>query len=417
MTKKRLVLTAGAVVGLLLGVAACASSPAGGDGGTVKVGAILSLSGVNSTLGAPEQKSIQMGVEALNAQGFQVDGKTYKLEFDFADDKSDFATTGVAALRQMVESDNLPIVSFGLGSGVYGPALLRNPVPAINILDSTYPSILTYSPDIFLMRGDSTTYTIGCVDWASTQLNAKSLSVINTSGEPYGEGLSQLVESQSKAAGLTVTVADAPLGTSDYGNAIATALASKPEVVYISSVTGIVLPILKQLRQAGFTGAVMHSSGVTPEQAQTILGANFNDMMANNYDCAGTTPTTSSNPAAAAFGKAYQARYNEYPQDLTMWAYDLPFVMAAAMTKAGSITDRAAITQALGSIDVPSATVSGWLPSDSGTMFTDRDARTLSEITQWCPTSQSIATVEVFDGLGAKIGSPKITADACTSEK
>jgi branched-chain amino acid transport system substrate-binding protein len=173
------------------------------------------------------------------------------------------------------------------------------------------------------------------------------------------------------------------------------------------------MPVLKQLRQAGYDGPGMHSSGVTPDQAKSILGANYNQMMANNYDCAGSTPTTSPDPGAQAFGKAYQKRFNAYPQDLTMWAYDLPFVVAEAMTKAGSTTDRAAIAKALVKIPVPSGTVSGWLPSSSGGLFTNRDARTLSEITQWCTNSQSITTTEVFDGLGAKVSSAKITKAPC----
>jgi len=36
------------------------------SGGVAKVGAILSLSGVYSTLGPPEKKAMTMGLEALN---------------------------------------------------------------------------------------------------------------------------------------------------------------------------------------------------------------------------------------------------------------------------------------------------------------------------------------------------------------
>ena len=405
---------------LLTATTACSSSAppveSGGDsGGEVRVGAILSMSGVYSTLGPSQKNAIELGVAALNESGFEVDGNTYTLAFDYADDKSDPATTGVAALRQMVESDSLPVIAFGLGSSTYAPQLERTPVPMINILDSTFPSILEYSDQIVLMRGASETYTIGCVDWAKDTLGASAISVIDTKGEPYGEGLTMLIEQQGTDAGLDVTISSAPLGTADYGSAIAAALAADPDVVYLSSVTGVILPVLKQLRQAGYAGPVMHSAGVNPQQAEAILGDGFNELMAQNYDCAGTTPLTADNDATRAFAEAYQETYDEYPQDLTMWSYDLPFVIAEAMTQAGTTTDRAAILAALAEIEVPADSVSGWIPSPDGALFTERNARTLSEVTQWCTESSSIGTALVFDGLGGEVSDATVTDDPCAA--
>lgn len=421
--KTRAITAAAIAAALLTTATACSSGqqPATGEdggsataGGTVTVGAILSMSGVYSTLGPAQKNAIEMGLEALNETGFEVGGEQYTLAFDYADDESDPATTGVAALRQMVESDELPVIAFGLGASTYAPQLERTPVPMVNILDSTYPSILDYSDQIVLMRGVSETYTIGCVTWAADQLGASNLSIIDTKGEPYGEGLTLLMQQHGEAAGFDVNVSSAPLGTADYGTAISAALSSSPDVVYLSSVTGVILPVLKQLRQAGYTGPVMHSSGVNPEQAAAILGDGFNELMANNFDCAGTTPTTADSEATRAFAKAYQERYNEFPQDLTMWSYDLPFVIAEAMATAGSVSDRAAILTALNEIGVPEASVSGWIPSPGGTLFTDRNARTLSEVTQWCADTQSIGTAMVFDGQGGKMADVVIHDDPCS---
>ena len=411
-----------ALGGLLLATAGCSGGDGGsgggsGDGGSVaKVGAILSLSGIYSTLGPPEQKAMNMGLEALNKDGFEVDGKKYTLDITYADDKSDAATTGVTAFRQLTQSDNLPLVAFGLGSSTYAPLLQRTPMPMVNILDSTYPSILDYDPHLFLMRGDSPTYVPGCLSYASEQLGAKTISVISADGEPYADGLTQLVKKDAPAAGMTVgAVATYPLGATDYGNAISAALATKPDAVYLSSVTAVILPVLKQLRQSGYTGPVFHSSGVNPDQAKAILGDQFNTLMTDNYDCAGTLPTTSSNPATQQFAKDYQAKYNEYPQDLTMWAYDFPFVVAAAMNKAGSISDRDAIFKALPKIDVPKGTISDWVPGKDGLLFTDRDARTVSEVTTWCPDKQTLASAMVFDTKDGKVVDPKVRDNPCAA--
>lgn len=418
-------------VGALLATAACGgakeaatgggspgagASGSGGGTGVAKVGAILSLSGVYSTLGPPEKNAMTMGVEALNKAGFTIGGTKYTMDVTYTDDKSDAATTGVAAFRQLTQSDKVPVIGFGLGSSTYAPLLKRSPIPMVNILDSTYPSILTYDPHLFLTRGDSPTYVPGCLEYARQKLGAKSVSVITAKGEPYAAGLTELVKKAATDQGLTLgAVAEYPLGATDYGNAISAATASKPDAVYLSSVTAVILPVLKQLRQSGYTGPVLHSSGVNPNQAQAILGAQYNSIMKDNFDCAGTLPTTSDNAATKQFAQDYQARWKEYPQDLTMWAYDFPFVVAEAMTRAGSTTDPEKIFQALPQIPVPKGTISGWVPGEGDKFFTERDARTPSEVTLWCPDKKTIASAMVFDVKDGKVVSPTLRDNPCAA--
>ena len=417
-----------ATAGLLLATAACGggnSSKAGPTGGgsgaaaktgVAKIGAILSESGVYSTLGPPEKKAMTMGVEALNKAGFTVGDTKYTMDVTYTDDKSDAATTGVAAFRQMTQSEKLPVIGFGLGSSTYAPLLKRTPIPMINILDSTFPSILQYDPHLFLTRGDSPTYVPGCLDYAKQKVGVKFVAVITAKGEPYAAGLTELVKKSAPIEKLTLgAVAEYPLGATHYGNAISQATASKPDAIYLSSVTAVILPVLKQLRQSGFTGPVLHSSGVNPNQAQAILGAQYNTIMKDNYDCAGTLPTTSENAATKQFAKDYQARWNEYPQDLTMWAYDFPFVVAEAMTKAGSTTDSDKIFKALPDISVPAGSISGWVPGEGGKFFTERDARTPSEVTLWCTAKKTIASAMVFDVKDGAVANPKFRDNPCAA--
>jgi branched-chain amino acid transport system substrate-binding protein len=180
-------------------------------------------------------------------------------------------------------------------------------------------------------------------------------------------------------------------------------------------VTAVILPVLKQLRQSGYTGPVLHSSGVNPDQAQAILGADYNTIMKDNYDCAGTLPTTSAQATTKQFATDYQTRWKEYPQDLTMWAHDLPFVVADTMAKAGSTTDSDKIYKALPEISVPKASISGWVAGEGGKFFTDRDARTSSEVTTWCQDKKTIVSAMVFDVQGGKLTSPTYRDNPCAA--
>jgi len=128
-------------------------------------------------------------------------------------------------------------------------------------------------PHLFLTRGDSPTYVPGCLDYAKQKLGVKSVAVITAKGEPYAAGLTELVKKSAPIEKLTLgAVAEYPLGATDYGNAISQATASKPDAIYLSSVTAVILPVLKQLRQSGFTGPVLHSSGVNPTRRRRSWG-------------------------------------------------------------------------------------------------------------------------------------------------
>jgi branched-chain amino acid transport system substrate-binding protein len=96
-----------------------------------------------------------------------------------------------------------------------------------------------------------------------------------------------------------------------------------------------------------------------------------------------------------------------------MWAYDTPFVLVAAMQKAGSVTDREKIYAAMLDMPVPPATISGWIPAEGGKLFHGRDAQTLSEGIGWCPDKKTIAPVFLYFMDGLKVTQEKIVSDGC----
>lgn len=405
---------AAAVAAIAIGVASPARAD---DAKTVTVGAILPITGFLSTLGPPERDAMQMGIEAINkAGGFDVAGQHYTLTQKVLDDESNPATVGVTAYRQLVDVDKVPVLVNAAGTRNYETLLKRSPVPMLNILDSTYPSILDVDKHVFLLRSDTPAYVPGGVWYLKNVLKKERLAFIGAAADPYSAGIETWVKKAAEAFGVKI-VADVnyPGGTTDFAPFIQSAMAEKPEAIYLGGVTQEVLPVAKQLYQSGVRDlAILHSSGATPTQAKQIIGDPlYNDVMANNYDFAGTLPETSDNPATKQFYKDFQARFNAYPTDLTMWAYDTPFVLVAAMQKAGSVTDRDKIYQAMLDMPIPPNTISGWIPAAGGKLFHDRDAQTLSEGIGWCPDKKTIAPVFLYFMDGLKVTQEKIITDAC----
>lgn len=388
---------AAGIVGVLA-LTACAGENGATSGGTqdgkVTIGAILSLSGVYSTLGPPQQDALQMGMAKLNANGgFTVNGKKHTMDLKVIDDQSQAATVGVSAYRQLVNVDKTPVLLMTTQTASYSAAIKRAPLPILNIVDSTYPSILDVDPHLFLLRSDTPAYVPGAVYYAVNELKATKIAFIGASADPYSAGIETWVKKSAAKYGAKI-VADVnyPAGTTNYAPFIQKAMAGNPQAIYLGGVTAEVLPVAKQLYESGVRGIpVLHNGGVTPDQAKAIIGEQlYNQVMTNNYDFAGSLPTTSDNPATKQFAADFQKKYNIYPSDLTMWAYDAPFVIANAMEAAGSVSDQAKIFTAMPNMKVPAKTVSGWIPTNDGKLFHDRDAQTLEEGLAWCPSLKTI---------------------------
>lgn len=407
-------LLAGATMAALLAI-----RPAAAQEKTVTIGAILPLSGLFSTLGPPERDAMQMSIEKINHDGgFTVGGQHYKLALKVMDDESSAATVGIAAYRQLVQVDKVPVLVLADNTRSYASFLRRSPVPVLNILDSTYPSILDVDKHVFLLRSDTPAYVPGAVWYLANVMHRKRIGWIGSAADPYSAGIGTWVKKAAAAYGVKI-VADVnyPPGTTNFSPFIQTVMAAKPDAIYLGGVTQEVLPVAKQLYQAGIRDLpVVHDSGATPTQAKQIIGdALYNEVMAQNLDFAGTLPETSDNPATKQFYKEFLARYKEYPDDLTMWAYDAPYVLVAAMQDAGSVTDRAKIYQAMLHEKVPPQTISGWMPTADGKLFHDRDAQTLSEGVRWCTQTRTIGPVFLYFMHGLEVTDRKVVGNGCAA--
>lgn len=104
----------------------------GGEGGedTIKIGAILSLTGPAAAFGIPEQNAAEVAVQYVNDNG-GVDGRM--LELVVVDDKTDPTEAARAAQRLISEEEVIGIVGASTGSGTLAmaPVAAQNGTPVI----------------------------------------------------------------------------------------------------------------------------------------------------------------------------------------------------------------------------------------------------------------------------------------------
>src|SRR6185312_5459905 len=226
---------AGTSLALAMLAAALANAPARAEEAkTVTVGAILPITGFLSTLGPPERDAMQMGVEDINkAGGFEVGGQRYNLKLKVLDDESNPATVGVTGYRQLVDVDKVPVLVIAAGTRNYQALFRRSPLPVLNILDSTYPSILDVDKHVFLLRSDTPAYVPGGVWYLKNVLKKERIAFIGAGADPYSAGIETWVKKAAEAYGVkVVSSVNYPLGTTNFAPFIQSTMAEKPDAIY-----------------------------------------------------------------------------------------------------------------------------------------------------------------------------------------
>lgn len=375
---------------LVAGLAGCGAG-AGDD--TVKIGAILPLTGSFSTYGGPLRQAAELAVERVNAAGgITVGGVSHQVSLEVYDDGTAYEKNIPQVFPQAVLRDQVPFLITAWSTYNVAPLLKSNPVPTVDVLAATWQPPVTDGDDhIFLLRPFTPDIIPGVPAYMQQNYQAKRIAYIGPDDAFANGQLASLREAAAKTGSEVVGQVRYPAEATDLSSFVRQAMASNPEAIHVGGSTQAVAPLLTQLHQAGNTAPISMYTGMTPDQARDLIGPDlYGDVMANVHEFEGVTPQTNPSPAAQQFGKDFQARYGIYGIDLIQWAYDSVWIAKAAMEQAGTVDDREKITAALRDLRVPDNTVTGWIERDGGRLFNDqRQATSLSVALSWDPTAKT----------------------------
>lgn len=384
--KRRLRRIAGAVGCVVIGAAAlvgCGSD----DDSAVTVGAILPLTGEFATYGGPIRQAADLAIERVNdAGGIEIGGRSYEMKLRVYDDGTTPEKSIPSLFPQAVLRDGSPLLITAWNSANVAPFLEDNPVPVIDVLAATYdPPVNSLDSNIFLLRPYTPDIVPGVGQYLADRQGAQSIAFLGPN-EPFANGQLASLEKTVGDHGLKLSnVVQFPPDATDLSAFIRSVLRVSPDAIHVGGSTQAVAPVITQLRQSGYDKPITMYTGMTPDQARDLIGAGvYNDVMANVFEFEGVTPQTNPLPEAIQFGKDFEQRYHTYGIDLVQWAYDSIWIAKAAMEKADSSTDRAAIADALSELRVPEQTITGWIRNDGDRLFdTDRQATSLSVGLGW----------------------------------
>lgn len=316
----------------LLPFQSCTSTtvPNGEEKETIRISAILSLTGNAATLGEYAQKGLQLAVEELNAKG-GVNGMM--LDLDIHDSKSD-PKEGVNIARKVLDDGQRPALVYCQLSSVSlavqpitekGNQLMFALSGADNLLTSSQYTFRNWLPPIEAGRA--------LTHFMLDSLNIHEYGVLYANTE-FARSMKDAANEEGSKIGMK-TIFDEPFDESrlDYRTTILKCLAKKPENIYVVGIGKSLGTMVKQLREYGYSGRILGDATLNLPDVKAIAGAamegaSFVDF---GFDAASKVETSQ------AFSRSFESRFGAKPQTLSAISYDAIHILAGAIAEAKSL--------------------------------------------------------------------------------
>lgn len=276
-----------AVSGLVL--SACGSGGAAGSGDTLKLGAVVPLSGTSQVYGNDYRKAIDLCVDYANAK---TDLKT-KLDVTYTDGQA-LPAPSVTAMNKLVNVDKVAavITGFSAPTKALAPTANQRKVPIFNGGASS-PDLEGLGDYVFNNIPLADAQIPAMADYLVTKKKLKKWFVL-LSNETLGLSLRDAIEKElPKVGGELVGSSEIAPTASDFGAQIAKVRAADPDVVYLAVSSGGQPPVLvRQMRSAGIDAQLASFAGQDGTDMRAEPGADGAVFTSQTIDLESGDPLT-----------------------------------------------------------------------------------------------------------------------------
>lgn len=307
---------------------------------TIKIGAILPLTGAASLYGESVKNAIDLYMEEnsdLNIQG-------KKLEVVYVDDQND-STLATNGFERLVNNDKIDLLMGPVTSGssfAVAPLVNSEGIPTITP---------TATAEGLTELGGNTFYRAAYNDNYQGEVAAKFLvedlqktkiAIIKNNSSDYSIGLSKVFRDVVESLGGEIIIEETYGKNEQDFNAILSKIKSaNPEAIYIPDYYNEVGLIAKQARDLGIESILLGADAWDNPVLLDIAGDSIN----NSY-FTGHYSADSEKEKVQLFVKAYEEKYGVKPDSLSALAYDTMEIIVNALKSSTSL-DRESITKAL----------------------------------------------------------------------
>ena len=332
-----------------VGCSSGSSSSSGSD--TIKVGAILSLTGPYAALGTAEKNALDLEQKRINDAG-GIGGK--KLEIIVEDDATDEAKT-VAAATKLIEQDKVVAIIGATGTGQSMAArtvIDRAGVPMISMAGG---NAITgkFDPLVFQTPWPNSIVVPFVLKKMAADGHKKVAVISDNSG--YGKDGHAIIVEAAPKLGLTV-VADQQFkpGDTDFAAQITTAKNSGADSILLWTAGKEGAALVRQAGELGVTLPMYGGSGQAKAEFPTGAGAAANGFIFGTGKSLVPSNWGAGTPEAKLvedFAQRYKAAYGTAPDIFAGHAFDAISIFADAAKRAGDTSSaklRDAIEQTKG---------------------------------------------------------------------
>ncbi len=292
----------------------------------VKLGSVGPLTGPQAHLGKDNDNGVRLAIDEINASQPTIGGKKVHFKLLSEDDQADPRTATIVAQKLVDEQVR----------GVIGHLNSGTSIPASKIYaDAHIPQISPSATAVaYTHQGFKTTFRVMTNDsqqgkvlgeFAAHTLKAKTMAIIDDR-TAYGQGLADVVEKTSQAAGVEIVAHEYTTDKStDFMAILTTIKAKKPDVLFYGGMDGQAGPMVKQVKALGLTATFLGGDGMQMAEFIKLAGADSEGVYASSPGL-----PLESMARGREFNTKFTAKYGKI-QNYAPYAYDATMMLAEAM--------------------------------------------------------------------------------------
>jgi len=294
---------------------------------TIKIGAILLLSGENALWGENAQKAINLLVEETNLRG-GINGKKVKILYE--DSKGD-PKIAVAAFNKLTNIEHVPAIlgdMLSVTTLAMSPSANKSKVVLMGISCSA-PSITEAGPFVYRVWPSDLYEGKVFAEWVYKK-GFKDIAIVYINND-YGNGLKEAFSKRFIELGGRITIAEGYTSAQqDFRPIIIKLKQSKPQGVYIVGYYEDTAQFIKEAKQQGLSSQLFGTSSSVHSKLFDIAGQaseGFIVAMVNDFDVNNLTPKQKE------FLEKYRNLYKQDPDWAATHAADAFLVIKQCLEK------------------------------------------------------------------------------------
>lgn len=319
-------------------------SGSGGDSSdkpaqTVNIGYSGPLSGPAAYYGENTLTGLELAVEEINEEGFEVDGQLYNINLVALDDKY-LPNETAANAKRLVQEHKTPIIFTPHSGGIFALQVFNEQDNFIIGAYSSEPAITEAGNSLTVRIPPSYAgYIEPFTTYAMERFGNKIAALPTNSqyGKDWTEALLPYWEDQGGEVVYNSSIDFAK--DTDFFTILTNALEDDPDVLFIGGPSQPTAMVAKQARELGFEGGFIVMDQAKLDEMTAVTGS---------YEALegsiGVMPLIEADyPGTPAFVEKYKAAHDKNPGSEAGLHYISMYVFIEAMKAAGSVDDPAAI--------------------------------------------------------------------------